>query len=263
VVAEDGAEQLELLPELMQLHRDAVVLAGRLEAAERAVAEASGRDPSEQVRVTLMAAGRVGAVEVSSGWRSQVGASELAGAVMAASREASSRRLEPWAAEIRRDGGPDALGRGKQRDARTAPPWVPSGPADPSVHDSIRQLWYVLQDATDRFDQLAAEAGARARDTVTGRDPGGHVTAVVAGADLIEIEFDERWLAEASGYEIGTAATGAIAAGYQAADRRGEDSIDRRWPFPELEQLTGDPARLLANLGLPAAGANVDRERNR
>lgn len=88
--------------ELKGLERDATVLAGKLEAAEAAVSEAAGRDPSEQVRVVLAALGRITSVEVEPRWQSRLDPGDLPAAVLMAYQEAGKRRLETWAAEISR-----------------------------------------------------------------------------------------------------------------------------------------------------------------
>jgi hypothetical protein len=250
VVLPDGVARTELFPELEQLQRDAAALADRLATAEAAAADASGRDPAEQVRVVLTPAGRVRSVEVRAGWRAEVAPSDLGSAVLAAYRDACDRRVETWAAEISRGKDHPSTDR-----AGTAQPMTSvaanSGPFDASAHESIRQLLYVLQDATDRLDELARESAARSAAVVFGRDSGGHVTATLTGGELTGLDLDERWSAEAGSREIGTAVTDAIASGYAAADRLAEDSLTARWPFPDLERLSGDPAKLLASLGLP------------
>jgi hypothetical protein len=95
-------EQAALFPELSELYREAVVLARRLDEAQQAAVEASGRDASERVRVVLTPAGRIGEVEVGVDWRSVLGVDGLVSAVLAAYRKAGNRRVETWAAEIAR-----------------------------------------------------------------------------------------------------------------------------------------------------------------
>jgi DNA-binding protein YbaB len=250
--------------ELKGLERDATVLAGKLRAAEAAVSEAAGRDPSEQVRVVLAALGRIASVEVEPRWRSRVDPGDLPAAVLMAYQEAGHRRLETWAAEISRpdetfqpaagsaslphtgNGGRSAMGLG-------------SGPSDESSRESMRRLWYLLQDATDQLDDVVRDATARGQAMVTGRDPGRHVTASLTGAgELLDLALEEAWVVEAGGREIGTAMTAAIIDGYALVDQRARESTSQ-WPFPDLDRLSGSPAALLATLGLPRADTDDDR----
>lgn len=236
-------------PELKSLERGAALLAGRLNAAEAAAAKASGRDPSEQVRVVLAALGRIASVEVDPDWQSRISPSDLPAAVLAAYREAGSRRLETWAAEIgRSDVSPDPDARGTLPSVHAE---IGPGPADESSHESIRRLWSLLQDATDRLDDVVREAAARSEAVVTGRDSGGHVVAsFTGGGELTDLAFDEAWAAGAGDREIGAALTAAVTDGYAVVDRLAREAASR-WPFAELDRLSGSPAVLLATLGLP------------
>jgi hypothetical protein len=254
--------QPDLFPELAQLQRDAADLAGKLKAAEAAAAEASGRDPSEQVRVVLDPASRIEQVEIEPGWRSHMEASDIGQAVVLAYREAGSRRLAAWAAEISRaEGDPGAHDVDPtQPDAAagSSRPGITSGPFDAAAHDSMRRLWYLLQDATDQLDEVAREAVDRSAAVVTGRDSAGHVAATFVGGDLTDLSADEQWSAGAGGREIGSAVTEAIRHGYAAVDKLAKGSVTSGWPFTDLDRLSGDPATLLASLGFPVPGPARD-----
>src|SRR4051794_16691232 len=65
-------------------------------AGSAARATATGADETESVRVTLDPQGRVAGVSVAAGWRQRLGADGLSDAVLAATRDASVRRLEAW-----------------------------------------------------------------------------------------------------------------------------------------------------------------------
>ena len=134
-----------------------------------------------------------------------------------------------------------------------------SGPSDESSHESIRRLWYLLQDATDRLDDVVRETTARSQTVIAGRDPGGHVTASVTGTgELTDLTVDEAWAGQASDHGIGTALTAAITDGYAAVDQHAGKSTSQ-WPFPDLDRLSGSPATLLATLGLPMVAPDDDR----
>ncbi|RSM49769.1 hypothetical protein DMB66_44675 [Actinoplanes sp. ATCC 53533] len=201
----------------------------------------------------LATLGRIASVDVGPGWRSRISPADLTTAALAAYREASSRRLETWAAEIGRTDVSSGLDEMPSSDAGADPViGSGSGPADESSHESIRRLWCLLQDATDRLGEVIREAAARGQAVVTGRDPGGHVVASFTGSgELTGLTLDEAWAAEAGHREIGTAVTAAITDGYAVVDQQARDSTSR-WPFPDLDRISGSPAALLATLGLPA-----------
>ncbi len=244
--------------DLTRLCREAAGLAHRLELAGAAAEQATGRDTSEQVRVTISAAGRITSVEIAPAWRTVLSPPELGAAIVAAYQEATRRCVETWAAEISRppaetldDGGPLPASTGR-------PPAAGSEPVGRVADESIRELWYVLQDATDRLDELTRGIEARARAQVRGQDPDGHVTVMLAGGQPTGVELDEQWLARADGREIGTAVRAAIHAGYAAADRLAADSPRTGWPFAQLERLTADPTSVLTQLGLRTGGQVPD-----
>jgi hypothetical protein len=127
--------------------------------------------------------------------------------------------------------------------------------------DPIRGLWYLLQDATDRLDELASEATAHGQAVTTGRDATGHVNVTLTGGELSDVHLDPAWSARASGREIGTAITAALANGYATIDGLAERSLIHKWPFPDLERFTSDPSALLTALGLPIPHPDRDQQR--
>jgi DNA-binding protein YbaB len=247
------------LAQLADLQREASDLGARLQKAEVAASDTSGRDSSEQVRVTLTAAGRINAAEIAPGWRSRLTAEQLGSAVITASREAASRRAETWAAKSSRSDGTaisdDDIGVPKP----TTP--VYNSQLQPPDNDSIRGLWYLLQDAADRLDELASETASRREAATTAHDAAGHVTVMLTGGELSDVQLDPAWAAQASGREIGTAITAALANGYATIDGLAERSLIRQWPFPDLERYTSDPTTLLTALGLPIPRPDPDQPR--
>jgi DNA-binding protein YbaB len=98
---------------------------------------------------------------------------------------------------------------------------------------------------------VVREASARGQAVITGRDPGGHVTASLTGTgELTDLTIDKTWADEAGDRAIGTALTTAINDGYATVDQRTRESTSQ-WPFPDLDRLSGSSAALLATLGLP------------
>lgn len=243
--------------EFERLGREAAVLAARLEAAQTAAQDALGRDPSGQVEVELTPEGRVASVRVANLWRSRLTADGLGDAVLAACRAAEDSRLESWAVGIGRS-------RHQADASRSAPSWTAPAPLTDSGllagQDAIRGLWHLLQDASDRIEDLTQEAATRSRAVVTGTDQQHRVTATFTGGALTGLDVDQRWAAQARGTGLGAAITDAVAHGYAEIDRRAEESLLQRWPFPELQRLTGDPATLLATLGFPSPPRREPRQ---
>ena len=249
----------DLLGQLAGLQREASDLEARLERAEAAASDTAGRDPSEQVRVTLTPAGRITATAIAPGWRSHLTTEELGNAVLAASREAASRRAETWAGELSRSDGRTTSDQDVATPKSTTPAYN-SRPQAPN-NDSIRGLWYLLQDATDRLDELASEATTRSQAVTTGSDSSGHVTVTLTGGNLSEVRFDPAWFARAGGREIGTAITAALTNAYATIDGLAERSLIHQWPFPDLERYTADPTALLTALGLPVPHPDPNDQR--
>jgi hypothetical protein len=244
----------------------------RLAAGCLAVRQRWWRGPSQPdkripLTTSLVSQGRVATVEVSTNWRAQLGADALPSAVLAAYGDAVSRRMETWAAEINRgepDPAIDDVDPTRLHGWGLLPTAVPAdGPVSESAHHAVRRLWTLLEDASDRLDNLVEELATASGVVATGRDPNGHVTVTMSGGQPAGLDIDPRWAAGASGYEIGKAITDAIASGYAALDRRAADAPTGRYPFSELARATADPARWLADLGLTAPTMPNSQRRDR
>jgi DNA-binding protein YbaB len=250
----------ELLLELGELSQQAADLNDQLRRASAAATHAVGHDPSEQVHVTLTATGRIEDIAVGSRWQSQLTREGLVNAVLEAQQDAVKRNVEIWAGEINQRG--HGTPKAEEFVTLVEPPPASAdltalAPGRVDI-DSVRGLWYLLQDATDRLDALAAEAKTASQTVTSGRDPGGHITVTLTGTVLTHLELEEYWGARTDGREMGNAITAALRDGYATIDARADRSLTAKWPFPDLENVTSDRTALLTVLGLTLQQSDPD-----
>jgi hypothetical protein len=242
------------LAELRALRRDAQALSRRLATSRQGAAETSAFDPAGCVCVALAGDDRVASVEVVDGWRRRIEVHALGPAVVAALEEAVRQRAMAWAQAVSEgpvadphgaDDGPASSASGSGVDLA----WPdPAGAAE-----FARRLFYVVQDAAAGLDAVVADAARRAAQVTTARDRHARVVVTLTGAAVTAIDIDGRWARHAGHEEIGAAIMAGIRAGYAAVDELVEASPLRRWPYAELDRMTGDPTQLLAGLGLPVS----------
>ncbi|WP_410815056.1 hypothetical protein [Micromonospora sp. 067-2] len=238
-------DPLDDIAELEELRLQAEDLARRFAAGERETAEVSARDPDEIVHVVLAADGRIGEVTVLFHGRRRISGDQLGAAIVEAADEAARRRIEAWSHGVSQAAGnePDA----------PAPAALPPGPGltEPGGESAVnfaRGLFHVLTDSFARLDDLTAEAERAALTTSTTSDPEDRARVTLSGDRLSAVVIDEAWLRSAHADEVGAAVTQALQQAY--ADREQASRLRNSWPYDELERMTGDPAQLLANLGL-------------
>ncbi|RLP93460.1 hypothetical protein [Micromonospora sp. CV4] len=238
-------DPLDDIAELEELRHQAQDLARRFAAGEREAAEVSARDSHEVVRVVLAADGRISEATVFFHWHRRISSDQLGAAIVEAADEAARLRIEAWSHGISQATGnePDAPG----------PATSPSGsgltePGDESAVNFARGLFHVLTDSFARLDDLAAEAERAALTTSTSADPEDRARVTLSGERLSAVVIDEAWLRSAHADQVGAAVTQALQQAY--ADRKQASPLRNSWPYDELERMTGDPAQLLANLGL-------------
>ncbi|RKN44319.1 hypothetical protein [Micromonospora endolithica] len=234
---------LDEIAELEELRRQAENLSRRLAAGDRMAARASARDSAEVVRVALGADGRIDSVEILPHWRRQTPADQLGAAIVEAADEAARRRSEAWVYGVSQAASIDS-------ELPEPPAPLPSA-ADPVGDSSVnyaRSLLYVLKDSFARLDELEGEAERAALSSSTAADADDRVRVTLTGERLAAVSFDESWFRSAHAGQLGAAVTQAVQQGY--ADRVKAAPLRNSWPYNELDRMTGDPAQLLANLGL-------------
>ncbi|MBY8874269.1 YbaB/EbfC family nucleoid-associated protein [Micromonospora sp. PLK6-60] len=239
------SDPLDEIAELEHLRREAQALSRRLAAGDREAVEASARDPHEVVRVALAAEGRIDAVEVFPDWDRRVGADDLGPAIVAAADEAARRRAQAWVHGVTQQPTDDA--------ADPVPGASPSvagltDPVDDSAVNYARSLFYVLRDSFAGLDELEREARAAALATSSVGGPDDRVRVTLAGDRLSGVTFDDEWLGSADAEQVGAAVTQAVHEAY--AQRADATPLRGSWPYRELDRMAGDPAQLLASLGL-------------
>ncbi|MEV0156725.1 YbaB/EbfC family nucleoid-associated protein [Micromonospora sp. NPDC050686] len=239
------SDPLDEIAELDHLHRQAQALTRRLAAGDREAAEVSARDTHEVVRVALAADGRIDSVEVFPEWERRIGADDLGPAIVEAADEAARRRAQAWVHGVTQQPTDDADGPGAGPGPSAADL---TDPVDDSAVNYARGLFYVLRDSFARLDELESEARRAAMATSTAGDPDGRVRVTLAGERLSAVTVDEEWLGSADAEQVGAAVTQAVRQAY--AERADATPLRGSWPYNELDRMAGDPAQLLANLGL-------------
>ncbi|MET8359335.1 YbaB/EbfC family nucleoid-associated protein [Micromonospora sp. NPDC005171] len=239
------SDALDDLAELEELRRQAEELSGRLAAGDRAAAESSAWDSHEVVRIGLGPDGRIDAVEVLPHWRRHMTTEQLGAAIVEAADEAARRRSEAWAYGVSQAATDDVDARLPEQ---PSPVPTPTDPVDESSINYARSLLYVLRDSFARLDDLERETERAALSSSTTTDADGRVRVSLNGEHLSGVNFDESWLRSAHAPQLGAAVTEAVRQAY--ADRANATPLRNSWPYNELDRMTGDPAQLLANLGL-------------
>ena len=250
----------ESLDGLARLVEEGEALAGHAWAAENALAP-PGSDPGESVQVTLDARGRVAAVKVLAGWQRRVGPAELSTAVVAAVRDASTRRLEAWATAF----GESSEDRSTSR-ASGAPGPVPldredfqrrlnaaaTGPM--SAEDrraALSELLELVESIERGIDEVSDKLQATLNATHTGLSPDRHVTVTVTGGgDPTAVRFDRGWLREAHEITIGRQLTAAFTAAYEKVDAQGVSKLIADSGIGVAQRRTQDPFGLAHRLHL-------------
>ncbi|WP_146765935.1 hypothetical protein [Micromonospora noduli] len=236
---------LDDIAELEELRLQAEDLARRFAAGEREAAEVSARDSHEVVRVVLASDGRISEVDVFFHWHRRISSDQLGAAMVEAADEAARLRIEAWSNGV-------SQATGNEPDV-PAPASSPTGsgltePGDESAVNFARGLFHVLTDSFARLDDLAAEAERAALAISTSADPEDRVRVTLSGERLSAVSIDNAWLRMAHADQVGAAVIQALQQAY--ADREQAIRLRNSWPYDELERMTGDPAQLLANLGL-------------
>lgn len=239
------SDALDEIAELEELRRQAEELSRRFAAGDRAAVESSAWDSHEVVRVALGADGRIDAVELLPHWRKHKSADQLGASIVEAANEAARRRSEAWAYGVSQAPTGDA---GAQLPEPPSPDPAPADPVDESSINYARSLFYVLKDSFARLDDLESETERAALSSSTTSDADGRVRVTLNGEHLSAVNFDESWLRSANAGQLGAAVTEAVRQAY--ADRANATPLRDSWPYNELDRMAGDPAQLLANLGL-------------
>ncbi|MGC5305963.1 YbaB/EbfC family nucleoid-associated protein [Micromonospora zamorensis] len=239
------SDALDEIAELEELRRQAEQLSRRFAAGDRAAVESSAWDSHEVVRIALGIDGRIDAVEVLPGWRRHMTTDQLGAAIVEAADEAAHRRSEAWAYGVSQAATDDADARLPEQ---PSPVPAPTDPVDESSINYARSLLYVLRDSFARLDDLESETERLALSSSTTSDADGRVRVTLNGEQLSAVNFDESWLRSADARQLGAAVIDAIQQAY--ADRADPALLQNSWPYNELARMTGDPAQLLANLGL-------------
>jgi hypothetical protein len=114
----------------------------------------------------------------------------------------------------------------------------------------MERLLDVLTQLDQALDEALDDADRRAGEQHTGRSSSRHVVATVSGGgDLVGLEYDEQWLADAHSFNVGRETTEAVADAVRAFAEAGDRSSATS-PMASLLRFADDPASFAEHLGL-------------
>lgn len=234
--------------------RDSVDVDAQVAEQLKNTGPTQGFDDTRAVRVDLDGEGQLTGVKVDAGWQRLLRDNQLAPAVLSAYQHAVTGRLEAWgqAAEQAGAGGlrprprpgmhETVIGRVQERLAAR-------GVTIDDTH-TLNRLLDMLDELDVAMQQAEADADAMAATKVSARSGSGHVTATVSGAgNLVGLEFDQRWVGRAHGFNISRETLDALGEARRRLAQRTAESA----PFARLNALSAlsrDPVALIEYLGL-------------
>jgi DNA-binding protein YbaB len=229
-------ESTRLLADLEELRRQADALGTRLSASLDPRLSYSGADRNGLAQVIVDGHGRATDVVVSRKWRQETDPAGLARAIVHATNEAQTRRLEAWAA-----------GGGRPADASLLATPALDGLLDTSGADLIRDLLPLLERAERQLDDAAHLLEKHFTEKATLASPGGELTITAQSGQVTEIEFDRRWIASAGAEEVAQRVCHLL----QLAHDRTWIGIGGLLPreLGGLMSFAADPERMLRQLG--------------
>lgn len=247
----------EPLDALARLADEGESLARRAWTAESLPAS-PGSDPTGSVTVTLDPRGRVSTVKVSAGWRARVGAEELPGAVVAAARDASIRRLSAWGGAFGESSGersatPVPLDRDDfQRRLRDAATGAMSAE---DRRAALSELLELAEGIERGIDEVSGKLRATLDAAYTGQSPDRHVTVTLTGGgEPTAVRFDRNWLRQAHDINIGRQLTAAFGAAYEKVAVQGVTKLIADSGLGEVRRRTQDPFGLARRLRMTGEG---------
>jgi hypothetical protein len=239
---DDPLTPADLVARLRAVQDEAQAHAAELTAALRGVAW--GADPTGAVRAAVDGEGAVVAIELTQRWQSLGTARGLESAVVAAVGAAGQALMTtgtepaPPAMTLHADAEP--------RDGRPAMPRSPEA--------AMRWLTQLVTEVGSSLGEVRDVATRAAAEPVEGRGPSGRVTATGRSGVVERIEFDERWLRVATREKVQSELTQALRIALPGHRRHVRASVRSTGRAGELLDLTADPVRLLAELGLGRSG---------
>jgi len=218
-----------------------------------------GHDTSRTVRVTVHGSGRVEGIEIGRAWRDSVGADGLGPAVVDAIDNAIRQRFEVWGQAMERasaDPEDDAedddqqfdLAGLRSTDAGRFP--SPPGADGPRSPEAMSGLFHLAMDVMNRLDELSQAVDDDAARAVRTESASGRVAVTMESGQITKVDFDHRWLRDASAAEISENAQVTFDEAFRTHARAATSATAESLSFRELREVTADPAELLYRLGL-------------
>jgi DNA-binding protein YbaB len=199
-----------------------------------------GHDETESVTATVDMDGVVTDVSLEREWHTKVDHRRLGAAVIEAVNAAGIARLSGWAEKVAE----------AEENEPAATPTAPPQPSSIDINPSgamIDHMLYLLHRVGKEAESEAKAAAAMVPEPVAGESAGGHITVVLQGKQVADVEVEFRWVGTANHREIQSELRTAFAAAYDSL----AESTPARRPdsaIAELQALTADPQEFIANL---------------
>lgn len=229
--------------------------AGSLREASGSLGPVTAKDDTGAITVTLDGDGRISSIVVSMTWRNSHTAHSLAAGINDAATKAGVARLEQWSGTlVEADERPRERVVAPQLDADDLATRL-SEAVDRdrlgSVDASMQVMRDLLHELVDSIEDVRTEVREHLAREYTGRSASGHVRATIAGnGTLVDLTFDQTWLASAHPANIGREATQALHEAYRQAGGDDVETIVARSPLGRIQRLSEDPVALARAMGL-------------
>jgi len=229
--------------------------AGAFREASGSLGPVTAKDDTGAITVTLDGDGRISSILVSMTWRNSHTAHSLAAGINDAATKAGVARLEQWGGTlVEADERPNGRVVAPQLDAddlATRLSEAVQRDRSGSVDGSMQIMRDLLHELVDSIEEVRGEVREHLAREYTGRSASGHVRATIAGnGTLVDLTFDQTWLASAHPANIGREATQALHEAYRQAGGDDVETIVARSPLGRIQRLSEDPVALARAMGL-------------
>ncbi|WP_243769729.1 hypothetical protein [Amycolatopsis acidicola] len=186
------------------------------------------------VEVMVTREARVAAVRLSPSWRQSVDPRALHTSVLSAANAATMR----------------ALAQSVEQTASALPVAAPQPTVDesPLTNQDVQRL---LDSVSAELDQFTERLSAVVDQPVQVRSSGGHVQGSARAGQVLTLDIDSTWAAQARVSEVETELVEVLRGLHDSSTPGGLAAGPTGSAISELMTLAGDPQRLMRRLGMP------------